>query len=261
VNSAEVAHFAAPISAVGTSVTALSWADLVTAAVLGTQRHALSSAEVIDPSELLDAIAGRVAMRRAGRLPDPPVSREPAPCDDRSDAPSAAIALLGELIEVGPNELVVLWLQRAAAHSMRPPAEHMVALATSPAVQPHLDPVDLPRLDWLSEQLPELRLRHRRVARSPVALLNAPVFDGDAATDLDRDATPQHFLVGGLTQLTLRSAFQSIADASAAQLVDIAHHLVHTSWSAAQLRLADQLAEAVARRHRLDAHLPPPLDV
>jgi hypothetical protein len=237
---------------------AMAWPELVTAAVLGTERHALSGTSTIDASELLDVIAGRVAARRAGRLPDPPVIATDAPDDDRADAPAAAIALLGELLAVGPIELVELWVQRVNHHGRRPPGEHLVALANTPRALAQLHERDLDRLDWLAEQMPELRLKHRRSVKRPVnttslatAISITPPLD--ATVGQHRDDLNEL----SLTQLTVSQWHEAIAAANSRQLDAITRAVATGGWSAAQLRLADQLIDSLTRRRRLDVLLPP----
>jgi hypothetical protein len=211
-----------------------SWRDLVTAAVLGTERHALTDSAV-SPERLADALAVRVALRRAARVPDRSVITTAPPRDPRQPASAPAAELLAELLQVGPVDLVEVWLARAAGHGVKPPGEHLAALWTQ--ARHRIGHLDFVRVRWLADQLPELGLRLPRTA---------PTAQPD-----EEPADPGQW--SALSQLTLAAHHARIARASASALDAISQALMRTTFTAAQLRLADQLHDAVARRRRLDA--------
>jgi hypothetical protein len=124
------------------------WAEVVTTALLGTDRRPL-------PTDLLppDARGGGVAAsavllehavrqrtlhraaRPLGRCPAPPV----APDDGLAWAPPAAQELLGRLLARAVPELLNAWLAAAAARRVRPAPEHWTDLAALAATRPDLD--------------------------------------------------------------------------------------------------------------------------
>ncbi|GAA2108481.1 hypothetical protein GCM10009841_28960 [Microlunatus panaciterrae] len=107
------------------------WNDLVTTALLGTDRRPLPTglagplaaldARLDEPdpaARLLDLAAGYAAMARvAGRLPDCPPAPT-APGQPWPEAPPPAQQLLAELLALGQPTLVDDWLSRSIAHRL-----------------------------------------------------------------------------------------------------------------------------------------------
>ena len=123
-----------------------SWTEVVTTALLGTDRRPLpveltGSAATADGSAavLLDLAARHRAAARAApplqRCPAPPV----APADERPWAPAPAQDLLARLTARPVTELVNAWLGAAAARGVRPAPEHWTALAALAATRPDHD--------------------------------------------------------------------------------------------------------------------------
>jgi hypothetical protein len=126
------------------------WSEVVTIALLGTDRRPLPPELLLPPGAegvadaggttlLLDDAVRHRALRRAARLlarcPAPPV----APDDDRPWAPPAAQDLLGRLLARPVPELVNAWLGAAAAWGVRPAPEHWTDLAALAATRPDYD--------------------------------------------------------------------------------------------------------------------------
>jgi hypothetical protein len=118
---------------------AATWADLVTTALLGTDRRPVPNelpgtwAGLVpseDPAKrVLDLAAQHRAWSRAGtRLPvaDPPPN---APAADRTSAPAAAQELLGRLLEHPEPSLINHWLAACGEHGLLVSAEHWQPLA------------------------------------------------------------------------------------------------------------------------------------
>jgi hypothetical protein len=143
-----------------------AWDDLVSAALLGTQRRrpdpaalpaAVRPLVAEAPEEaLLTAAAVLANYRRAGHVPARPDARLPvAERDGRPLVPSAARRRLFRV----PAELIGEWLQVVHEKGMRVPPEHLPALAeaarTRPALRPPLAAVAGPAGSWLGERNPE----------------------------------------------------------------------------------------------------------
>jgi hypothetical protein len=142
-----------------------AWDDLVSAALLGTQRRRIDPAGL--PAAVRPLVAGEpeVALltaaavltnyRRAGYTPARPDKRLPvAERDDRPLVPPAARRRLLRL----PAELLGEWLQAVHGKGMRLPPEHLPALAetarTRPALRAPLVAVAGPAGSWLGERNP-----------------------------------------------------------------------------------------------------------
>lgn len=127
------------------------WDDVVTTALLGTDRRPLPPG-LLPPSPrpdgaaapgpttlLLDHAARHRALTRAagplGRCPAPPC----APDDDRLWAPVAAQQLLDRLLARPVPELVNAWLAAAAARLVRPAPEYWTGLAALAATRPDVE--------------------------------------------------------------------------------------------------------------------------
>ncbi|MEU7280275.1 DUF5691 domain-containing protein [Streptomyces sp. NPDC045431] len=174
--------------------TATSWEDLVTSALLGTERRppGAGSDGKDAPVALLDAAALHTVRRRAGLLPAPAAAPpEPAPHDPRPPVPEAARRRLTQLLadRAGPSqgggrrgaapdltELLPQWLATANAHGYRAPASVLPSLLDAARARTDLRPQALtfagPRGLWLARFNPEWRFALR--GPSGVAALPAP---------------------------------------------------------------------------------------
>jgi hypothetical protein len=146
-----------------------SWTEVVTTALLGTDRRPL-------PADLLPAASGRTpvqeavtvlldhaARHRAAERASPPLPRCPpppvAPADDRPCAPAPAQDLLARLLGRPDTELVNAWLAAAATRGVRAAPEHWTDLAALAATRPGYDRGLLsralgPQGVWFLEQNP-----------------------------------------------------------------------------------------------------------
>ncbi|MET9799389.1 DUF5691 domain-containing protein [Streptomyces sp. NPDC006368] len=176
--------------------TTTSWDDLVTSALLGTERRApgadVMAAGQDAPVALLDAAALQTVRRRAGLLPAPAAAPpEPAPHDDRPPLPEAARRRLAQLLadRAGPaqgggrrgavpdlTELLPQWLTAANEQGYRAPASVLPALLDAARARTDLRPLALtfagPRGLWLARLNPEWRFALRGASGS--AALPAP---------------------------------------------------------------------------------------
>jgi Family of unknown function (DUF5691) len=153
---------------------ARGWTDLVTAALLGTDRRPVPAP--------LDRAATLTVGRRAGLRPGPAAPlAEPAPADHRQPLPEPArqrLAMLlparggggtgaGQLANL--NELLPQWLAAAARHGYRCPAALVPPLLDAARARSELrtDAVTLagPLGRWLADRNPDWRF----VLRTPVA--------------------------------------------------------------------------------------------
>jgi len=113
-----------------------AWDDLVTAALLGTSRRVPDLAALPGPvgraaatlpenepaAALLDAVALAGARRRAGWVARQDIAVPPAAADDPApNVPPAAAARLHDLLVTGDTDLLLLWLNAAAAREWRAP--------------------------------------------------------------------------------------------------------------------------------------------
>lgn len=117
------------------------WDDLVTTALLGTERRSVDAARLPEPvaaglraesdpaTGVLAAAALATSYRRAGarpaRIPHLPAA---APTDDLPPVGTAAASRLAGLLAGGDTELIIEWLRSVAAAGRRAPAESMPAL-------------------------------------------------------------------------------------------------------------------------------------
>ncbi|OKK06038.1 hypothetical protein AMK26_08090 [Streptomyces sp. CB03234] len=166
-------------------MTTTTWEDLVTSALLGTDRRAPAS-DVPAPGKdapvaLLDAAALHTVRRRAGLLPGPAASLpEPAPRDERPPLPDAARRRLAQLLAdrsgassgggrrgTAPDltELLPQWLAAANEHGYQAPASVLPALLDAARARTDLRPAALtfagPRGLWLARLNPEWRFALR----------------------------------------------------------------------------------------------------
>jgi uncharacterized protein DUF5691 len=142
-----------------------AWDELVSTALLGTQRRSLDPAGLpaaVRPlvhggpeAALLTAAAVLASYRRAGYLPARPDRRLPvAERDERPLVPLAARRRLRRL----PPDLVDEWVEAVRAAGLRVPPEHLPALAetarTRAALRAPLAAVAGPAGSWLGERNP-----------------------------------------------------------------------------------------------------------
>ncbi|MEU3506026.1 DUF5691 domain-containing protein [Streptomyces hundungensis] len=154
-----------------------SWEELVTAALLGTDRRPA----VGSPGELLDAAATQTLRRRAGLVPAVAAERpSAAPPDERPELPDAArrrLALLladrsapahaggrrGSAPDLG--ELLPQWLALANERGLRAPAALLPTLLDAARARTDVRPQALafagPRGVWLAGLNPEWRFALR----------------------------------------------------------------------------------------------------
>jgi hypothetical protein len=168
-----------------------TWDELVTTALLGTERRALpeglpgpvarlATAQPDPALAVLDAAAGYLALRHAGARPasaeEPPL----APRQRLDLAPEPAQALLGRLLRARQRLLVDEWLRTCTTHGLGVRAGWWAALATAAAAPRGPDPA-LVR-DALGERgraFLAANPRWRAVAREPAA---SPAPEGPAWT-------------------------------------------------------------------------------
>ncbi|MFJ9868484.1 DUF5691 domain-containing protein [Streptomyces sp. NPDC101165] len=166
----------------GQALTPPSWEDLVTTALLGTDRR--PSAPAVPgreaPVALLDAAAVATLRRRAGLRPGPAAQRqEPAPEDRRPALPAAAARRLALLLAdrsggagggrrgSAPDlmELLPQWLAAANAHGYAAPPQVLPALLDAARGRTDLRPAALPfagpRALWLARLNPDWRFALR----------------------------------------------------------------------------------------------------
>ena len=151
-------------------MTGPGWGELVTTALLGTDRRPLppellgevgARAPGRDPADILLSAAARYrAVARASapleRCAAPPV----APPADLPDAPAAAQQLLHRLLARPLAELVNAWSAAAAARAVRAAPEHWSDLAALAATRPDYDRGLLARAlgrqgSWFVDQNPD----------------------------------------------------------------------------------------------------------
>ncbi|WP_437017003.1 DUF5691 domain-containing protein [Streptomyces sp. enrichment culture] len=171
-----------------------AWEELVTAALLGTERRTppgcAPGGEA--PAALLDAAAAETVRRRAGLRPAPAADRpEPAPADPRPPLPAAAARRLALLLADRPDtvgrgaapdlrELLPQWLAAANARGFAAPPQALPALLDAARGRTDLRPAALrfagPRARWLARLNPDWRFVLRTADGT-----GAPVRPGDTA--------------------------------------------------------------------------------
>ena len=177
----------APVAAPGPG----AWEELVTTALLGTDRRALPAGVPGGraPSALLDAAAVDTVRRRAGLRAAPARERpEPAPEDPRPALPEAAARRLAMLLADRPGaggggrrgtapdlmELLPQWLAMANAHGYAAPPETLPALLDAARARTDLRPAALafagPRALWLARLNPDWRFALRAAPGGSAAL-------------------------------------------------------------------------------------------
>ncbi|MFJ4472161.1 DUF5691 domain-containing protein [Streptomyces sp. NPDC089424] len=174
-------------------MSATLWEDLVTTALLGTDRRtpppSASAPDREAPVALLDAAAAETVRRRAGLRPARPAPRpEPAPEDPRPPLPAAAARRLALLLADRPGvsgggrrgtapdlmELLPQWLTLANAHHYASPPEALPALLDAARGRTDLRPAALtfagPRALWLARLNQEWRFALRATPGGGTAL-------------------------------------------------------------------------------------------
>ncbi|MFF0566747.1 DUF5691 domain-containing protein [Streptomyces sp. NPDC004041] len=213
----------------------LPWEDLVTSALLGTDRrppavHGTGSADA--PAVLLDAAALHTVRRRAGLLPAVPEARpEPAAPDPRPALPEAARHRLAHLLAdrstpsgggrrgTAPDltELIPQWLAIANRRGFRAPAALLPPLLDAARARTDLRPQALafagPRGRWLAGLNPDWKFALRDSARGTPQ---------DALTDPDT--------VARLWEEGLFAERVALLDAVRAQDPPAALALLATTW-------------------------------
>ncbi|MER6689072.1 DUF5691 domain-containing protein [Streptomyces minutiscleroticus] len=167
-----------------------SWEELVTAALLGTDRRTPPGAPPGGdaPAALLDAAAVETVRRRAGLRPGPAAAPlEPAAPDPRPVPPPAAGRRLATLLADRPGpgsgrrstapdlmELLPQWLAAANRRGFAAPPELLPALLDAARGRTDLRPAALafagPRAVWLARLNPEWRFALRSAPGGGAAL-------------------------------------------------------------------------------------------
>ncbi|MER6978322.1 DUF5691 domain-containing protein [Streptomyces carpinensis] len=177
----------APVEAPATG----AWEELVTAALLGTDRRTPPGGTPGQeaPVALMDTAAVQTVRRRAGLRPAPAAERpEPAPPDPRPALPEAAARRLALLLADRPGaagggrrgtapdlmELLPQWLAAANAHGYAAPPEALPALLDAARGRTDLRPAALvlagPRALWLARLNPDWRFALRAAPGGGTAL-------------------------------------------------------------------------------------------
>lgn len=113
-----------------------AWQELVTTALLGTDRRALPGdlASTGDPARaVLDAAAGLSARRHAGARPGRAAAPDPAPRQDLDFAPDRAQRLLAHVLDSRDTTLADVWLQHCVERGLGVRPRLWCALAASAA--------------------------------------------------------------------------------------------------------------------------------
>ncbi|MFD5539823.1 DUF5691 domain-containing protein [Streptomyces sp. NPDC127079] len=168
-----------------------AWEDLVTTALLGTDRRpgGTGGSGREAPAALLDEAAVATVRRRAGLRPAPPAQRlEPAPADPRPALPAAAARRLTMLLSdragtgtggrrgTSPDlmELLPQWLAAAGVRGFAAPPETLPALLDAARGRTDLRPAALafagPRALWLARLNQEWRFALRAAPGGGAAL-------------------------------------------------------------------------------------------
>ncbi|AZP19897.1 hypothetical protein EJC51_29775 [Streptomyces aquilus] len=171
--------------------TSATWEDLVTTALLGTDRRppATGAPGRAAPIALLDAAAAETVRRRAGLRPARAAARpDPAPADPRPALPTAAARRLAMLLADRPGtggggrrgtapdlmELLPQWLAAANARGFAAPSELLPALLDAARGRTDLRPAALafagPRAVWLARLNPDWRFALRAAPGGDAAL-------------------------------------------------------------------------------------------
>ncbi|MFE6622215.1 DUF5691 domain-containing protein [Streptomyces sp. NPDC008086] len=207
-----------------------AWEELVTAALLGTDRRTPPGCAPgrEAPVTLLDTAAVETVRRRAGLKPARAARRpDPAPEDPRPVLPPAAARRLAMLLADRPGagggrrgtapdlmELLPQWLATANDRGFAPPPETLPALLDAARGRTDLRPSALtfagPRAVWLARMNPDWRFA-----------LRASPGGGAALPDLDDPAEVQQLWQEGLfaERVALLSAIRAREPAAARELL------------------------------------------
>lgn len=207
-----------------------AWEELVTAALLGTDRRTPpgSAPGREAPVALLDTAAVETVRRRAGLKPARAAQRpRPAPEDPRPALPPAAARRLAMLLADRPGggggrrgtapdlmELLPQWLATANDRGFAPPPETLPALLDAARGRTDLRPAALtfagPRAVWLARLNPDWRFA-----------LRATPGGGASLPHLDDPAEVQQLWQEGLfaERVALLSAIRSRGPAAARELL------------------------------------------
>ncbi|MDO0912376.1 DUF5691 domain-containing protein [Streptomyces sp. DT2A-34] len=208
-----------------------AWEELVTAALLGTDRRTPPGCAPgrEAPAALLDAAAVETVRRRAGLRPARAAQRpQPAPEDPRPELPPAAARRLAMLLADRPGvagggrrgtapdlmELLPQWLATANDRGFAPPPQSLPALLDAARGRTDLRPAALtfagPRAVWLARLNPDWRF----------ALRAAPG-RGAALPHLEDSARIQQLWQEGLfaERVSLLSAIRAREPAAARELL------------------------------------------
>ncbi|MFC7990237.1 DUF5691 domain-containing protein [Streptomyces pilosus] len=207
------------------------WEELVTTAVLGTERRTPAGAGrgPEAAAALLDAAAAATVRRRAGLRPAPAAERpEPAPEDPRPALPAAAARRLAMLLADRPGaagggrrgtapdlmELLPQWLAAANARGYAPPPAVLPALLDAARGRTDLRPAALrfagPRALWLARLNPDWRF----------ALRSAPGGGTSVTAGRDPDGTRRLWQEGLFAErVALLTALRSRDPAAARELL------------------------------------------
>ncbi|MGH3310900.1 MAG: DUF5691 domain-containing protein [Streptomyces sp.] len=178
------------------------WGELVTAALLGTERRTPPGGG--GATALLDAAAVETVRHRAGLRPAPAgVRPEPAPPDARPLLPAAAARRLTTLLTARPGgtghdgghrrgaapdlaELLPQWLATANAYGYRTPDAQLPALLDAARARTDIRAATLtfagPRALWLARLNPDWKFALRDVP--PVGATPGPAEEGEAVRRL-----------------------------------------------------------------------------
>ena len=188
------------------------WAQLITTAVLGTDRRPLpraaagweTVADAEDPAtELLNRAAAVATARRAGVQPDEaPLLLGPPPADDRKMCSADAANQLIRLLRGEHEVLLAEWFARCAGSCRRPPPQLVPTLLLRGRRNPAFDIVARavigPLAAWLADAMPDLGIKPNPAvlpAGADPLLAPKPPSDSGAVvtaianTFLDRTAT------------------------------------------------------------------------
>ncbi|SCK15886.1 hypothetical protein H181DRAFT_01078 [Streptomyces sp. WMMB 714] len=230
-----------------------AWEELVTAALLGTERRTPPGGG--GAAELLDAAAVETVRRRAGLRPARAGERRPpAPLDTRPPLPPAASRRLASLLAARPEsngsgsarrrgpdpdlaELLPQWLAFACGQGYRAPAAQLPALLDAARSRTDLRTRTLefagPRALWLAESNPDWRFALRHGVRTGTAGAAGAETGGEAAASQESEETQQLWeeglfaeRVALLTSIRRRDAASGLA-------------LLQSTWS--QERAEDRL--------------------
>lgn len=184
-----------------TTSTTTPWEELVTSALLGTDRRPPATEagprQAGGPAALLDAAALHTVRRRAGLRPAVAAARpEPAPDDPRAPIPAAARRRLAQLLAdrsassgsggrrgAAPDltELIPQWLAIAVQRGFRAPAPLLPSLLDAARARTDLRPHALafagPRGLWLAGLNPDWKFALRA---SPGGAVRPDITDPDA---------------------------------------------------------------------------------